>query len=61
MIEIRNDEIRTEAGQSSWGNRLASIFDGIGGSAQHTDKEIANREGGTTRSDAGVRRQTVGR
>lgn len=62
MIEIRNDEIRTEAGQSSWGNRLAAIFGGIAGSAQNTDKETGKREGGTIRPDAGgVRRQTVGR
>lgn len=26
MIEIRNDEIATEAGQEAWGNRLAGIF-----------------------------------
>ncbi|TAN03039.1 MAG: N-formylglutamate amidohydrolase [Rhizobiaceae bacterium] len=62
MIEIRNDEIRTEAGQSSWGNRLAAIFDGIAGHAQNENKEIENREGGTIQPGAGgVRRQTVGR
>ncbi|WP_144377892.1 N-formylglutamate amidohydrolase [Mesorhizobium amorphae] len=29
MIEIRNDEIRDQAGQKKWGERLAGIFTGL--------------------------------
>lgn len=62
MIEIRNDEIRTQAGQSSWSDRLAAILGGIAERAQSEDKEIEKREGGTIQTDAGsIRRETVGR
>jgi predicted N-formylglutamate amidohydrolase len=62
MIEIRNDEIRTQAGQSSWSDRLAAILGGIAERAQSEDKKIEKREGGTIQTDAGsIRRQTVGR
>jgi predicted N-formylglutamate amidohydrolase len=62
MIEIRNDEIRTEAGQSSWGMRLAAILRGLAEHSQGKDEEIRNREGGTTQPGAGgTRRQTMGR
>jgi predicted N-formylglutamate amidohydrolase len=67
MIEIRNDEIRTQAGQSCWSDRLAAALGGIAERAQSEGKqidkkEIRNREGGTIQPDAGgVRRQTVGR
>lgn len=62
MIEIRNDEIRTQAGQSSWSDRLAAILGGIAERAQSEDKKIEKREGGTIQPEAGsIRRQTVGR
>lgn len=62
MIEIRNDEIGTQAGQQSWSDRLAAILGGIAERTQSEDKEIEKREGGTVQPDAGsVRRQIVGR
>lgn len=61
MIEIRNDEIRTDAGQSLWGDRLAAILSGIA-APQSGEAKITTKEGGKIQPDAGgIRRQTMGR
>ena len=62
MIEIRNDEIATRAGQSSWAERLAAILGGLVEQAQGEGKNSTGKEGGTIRPEAGgSRRQTLGR
>lgn len=62
MIEIRNDEIATRAGQSSWAERLAAILSGLVEQAQGEDRDSTGKEGGTIRPEAGgSRRQTMGR
>ena len=46
MIEIRNDEIADERGQSLWGGRLGEILAGLTGSREYQEQEAE-----TTRAD----------
>lgn len=58
MIEIRNDEIRTQAGQSLWSGRLVAILREIAERAQGEEAKITRKEGGQsspTRAASGDR------
>jgi predicted N-formylglutamate amidohydrolase len=57
MVEIRNDEIASAAGQRRWAARLATILAGIAVEAEFTEQEA----GKANADECGVRLQPMGR
>ena len=55
MIEIRNNEISGERGQSLWGDRLGEILAGLAGNSEYEE------EAETAKADASDVRQTTSR